>query len=290
MPLTGVRCCQTGEDESFEHCMGCALTGTPHQCIHPFPLIAFMQDKDESRPAARSVTQLLGCASQSILKEKIDYTEDPANMWAMFRGSLGHEMMGRFARYVPDGFMEERLYAFYAVEGEPGFFVLTGQPDWVVPIGGKYVYEVALGGEDLIARDCIITDFKSSRNPVSLMKAPKPDHIKQVRMYADMLWRGRLLSTGEEKRWRAVEGRITYFDMDGSRTFSFPIDVNSELMNEVVDLLRPIAVYERTLDLPPVLPRRVVKGRNGTTQVTDHPLCGYCPVRTECFALEAEGK
>lgn len=276
MSLSGIKCCTTGKDEPFEYCLSCSLRGNPHKCKWPFALIAYMASKDASREGAgRSATQLTGCSRQVLLRDLYEFTEEPGDMWARFRGELGHEMVGRYADKVPDGLMEVRIRKTYEVDGVP--IELSGKPDWVVPVGPD-------GQVD-------ITDFKSTIRKVSSIKQVKKEHIEQVNIYANLLAGGTRDDTDEEVWFEPVSARVTYFDMESAKTIEVDVWHPDDTRALVVDRLRPYLLHQQTGILPDLLPSKVVTSpRTGARQVTRHPLCNYCAVRDVCDTLHDEGK
>lgn len=282
MPLTGVICCQTGKPESFDRCLEASLRGRPAPCDHPFALIAFMANKDQAREGVGlSATQLTGCARKVVLQRDYAFADRPENMWNMFRGALGHEMVGRYAELVPDGLMEVRVAKEFEVpfEGEVYPTTLTGQPDWSVPDYGPQ-------------EEGMVEDFKSTKRKVAVITDPKEEHREQVTIYAELMDGGYIFHTGDPIQFPVSIGRITYFDMEGSKTVQFRIEGESEARTAfIVERLTPFVRERVTGDLPDLLPSRVVKSkRTSATQVHRHPLCGYCSVREICDRLWEQGR
>lgn len=270
MPLRGVKCSDTGEHFSFEECLLCSKNGGPRHCHNSYQLLKAMSlNSHERRDAGLSATMLIDkCKRRVILQQEEDYWEDPYDMWARVRGSAFHAFFEQYSDGLEPYIQELRFKKIIEVDGVD--IEITGKPDLI-----------------LLDRNLII-DFKSIRDVNSsylniLDGEAKEEHIQQVNIYRWLAWGGIAMPTKEQQAEGIKEepyfieidkAGIQYFDMMEQVKCAAPlwnIETTEEFIREQV---RPLAHYEITGELPPIMMDKVWGKR--------HRMCSTCPLRKQC--------
>lgn len=283
MPLTGFVCCQTGQVAPVEHCLQCARTGEPGECVYPLPLLKSIAGNEATRKGAGnySATTLQGCARQVILMREAPYAENPEFYEARFFGTLGHDHMYQELKDEPDAIAEVRLFRDIEIDGRR--YRISGKPDWVLP---RYI-----GGG-------MVVDFKNAGKRVLGLSAPtRVEHEWQAGgVYP---W---LLADGEPEEvvpgmdeWLDAAGHlhipvalaeIDYFYTGSPRQIQkvkVPVKSAAETEAYIRERMIDHVNWEEHGKLPPVLPSTYKKDRKtGELETVRHWMCQKCPVRGEC--------
>jgi hypothetical protein len=135
MPLTKVECCGFDCPVTPEQCVDHASTRR-NECSYTAEMLSAMFAEVQDRGTRITTTALLAkCLRQEHLTRTEEYTVEPKDLWASFRGTMFH---GRLEQYAAPGCIAEpRFYAELPDLGE-----LTGSPDLVdVQRGILYDYK-----------------------------------------------------------------------------------------------------------------------------------------------------
>jgi hypothetical protein len=264
MPLRGVICSDTKEQFSFEECLLCAKNGEPRHCHNSYQLLKAMSlNGVERKDAGLSATMLLDkCKRRVILQAEEEYWEDPEDMWPRVRGSAFHTFIENYSEGLEPFLQEVRLRKSIEVDGAE--IEITGKPDLI-----------------LLDRKLII-DFKSVRDVKSpylkiLDGEAVESHIQQINIYRWLAWGGWTISDDSEQMFVEVDkGGIQYFDMMEQVKCSVPIWSIEETESFIREQVKPLAHYELTGELPPIMMDTVWNRR--------HKMCSTCPVRKQCDA------
>ncbi len=226
------------------------------------------------------------CTRQQSIMRQYEYAEDVDAMWASFRGTMFH---GQLEKNVVKPAVEEPRF-FVTIDG----IELSGSPDLIDPVSG------------------VLYDYKFCKE-VPRWNKPWPDHVEQGQInrwlcdHAEkVVWRNRTYTSQatitrlfRPVDWQAIT--VVYMDDkgvkpltcmksiqvpkvsgEGTKAASVP-DIWTDEQVEDLILGRLPRVYDAltNLNIPPA-----AEG----WEHQSHVLCGYCPVRRECAALEREGK
>lgn len=259
--------------------------------MHPLPLIKFMANKESSREGVGlSATGIIACARQNVLLTETDYYEDPDNFMAAFRGEIWHDGFEKWLRDEPDITSETRLEKAVEIilDGESIWVVLSGKPDQVHRPRGL-VTDTKSVGRNVVCDPVKLSEKQYDFCERMRLKEPYPEHEAQVNIYAWMHREGHEVGTGLPVDVRITRGGIIYIGNDGKRSRKFPVRIWSDEEQDayVAARVRPRAIYERTGELPDLLPaERIIKARNtGKKYVKRNFKCDFCPVRSTCDAL-----
>lgn len=277
MPLSGLQCCQGG-DQPIEACMNRAAYGGPGACRFPPSLLHQMAGHEEHRKGAgRSATGLLACPRQHILLREHEYVENPDSYYPLFEGEAIHTIMELHGAFA--GWVQEVRYA-RDIEIDGRTYTITGKPDAFNPTLG------------------LIRDYKTTRTLIDCTKKKYPsewcleyakdEHVQQLNIYSWILYDGYNVETGEQVAYDIDYGEIYYLNR-GVKSFQVPIwhpDVQDTFVRE---RLSPLVEHDLTGTLPEVLPSSIsVAKKTGKETIKRHWRCGYCPVRTICDRLAEE--
>lgn len=228
-----------------------------------FPIqlfVAMGANKEERKDAGVSATTLTGCAREFALAQEHEYYEKPDWYWDRFWGTVVHLGMEHYSPWGPNDPVSEEVRYRKAITVE------VDGVELIIYVTGKSDH--AHHGEELIL------DYKSvPLSAVNLPTRPKPYHTEQVNVYAWLLWGGTDMKTGEIVHHRVTKGGIQFLDKRGASKAPveiWPLEQTEAWIRERVPL---IARWQRTGELPPVLPN--MRGKR-------HWKCSFCAVRTIC--------
>jgi hypothetical protein len=180
MPQIGFVCCD-GEKRRFADCIQHALAC---QCPWTPAVLEAMAANIRPEQPCLTVTELLGCARQTVLKKQLDWYETPASAYAKFRGSMFHKAI----EGSNGGAIVEERFAITLPSG----VTISGQPDLIYP------------------DQHLLLDFKTTRY---IPKEPYAHHILQLNAYRYLVW-------GTYEIWNL---EVAYFDMSSCRRLPVPL-------------------------------------------------------------------
>jgi hypothetical protein len=186
MPQVGYICCD-GEKRAFAECFTKALSC---QCPWTPALLQAMAGSIRAEQPNLTVTELLGCARQTVLKKQLDWHETPASAYAKFRGSMFHKAI----EGSDSGAIVEQRFTVTLPSG----VVISGQPDLIYP------------------DQHLLLDFKTTK---FIPKEPYAHHILQLNSY-------RYLVSATYEIWNL---EVAYFDMSTSSRRPVPLMELSEV-------------------------------------------------------------
>jgi hypothetical protein len=180
MPQVGYICCD-GEKRFFADCYERAIIC---QCPWTPAVLQAMAANIRPEQSCLTVTELITCARQTVLRKLTDWYESPQSAYAKFRGSLFHHALA-----ASDGgaIVEQRFNRTL-----PCGIEISGQPDLIYP------------------DQHLLLDFKTTR---FLPKEPYSHHIWQLNAY-------RYLVSGSYDIWNL---EVAYFDMSSCVRLSVPL-------------------------------------------------------------------
>jgi len=180
MPQVGYICCDETRrtfTDCIEHAMACQCPWTP-------AVLEAMAANIRPEQACLTVTELIACARQTVLRKLRDWYETPASAYAKFRGSMFHKALeGSNHGAVVEQRFTVRL---------PCRVDISGQPDLIYP------------------DQHLLVDFKTTR---FIPKEPYPQHAWQLNAY-------RYLVAGTYAIWNL---EVAYFDMSTCRRLPVPL-------------------------------------------------------------------
>jgi len=180
MSQIGFICCD-GEKRTFADCISHALSC---QCPWTPAVLEAMAANVRPEQPCLTVTELIACARQTVLKKRNDWYETPASAYAKFRGSMFHKAI----EGSNSGAIVEQRFTTTL----PGGVVISGQPDLIYP------------------DQHLLLDFKTTRY---LPKEPYPHHVWQLNAY-------RYLVAGTYDIWNL---EVAYFDMSTCSRLPAPL-------------------------------------------------------------------
>ena len=180
MPQVGYICCD-GERRVFAECFAHAISC---QCPWTPAVLEAMAANVRPQQSCLTVTELISCARQTVLKKLNDWYEAPASSYAKFRGSMFH----RALEGSDSGAIVEKRFTAVLPNG----IEISGQPDLIYP------------------DQHLLLDFKTTRY---LPKEPYPHH--QWQLNSD-----RYLVSGEYPIWNL---EVAYFDMSTCSRMNVPL-------------------------------------------------------------------
>lgn len=228
-------------------------------------------ERYEDRPPDGKLhpSSLSNCERQAVYNARGEAVTDPTEMRSiriMGRGTQMHEeIQAQLLKKYPGTLLE------VDVEWGP----ISGSADALVPVSDGRHYDESGNPEDGLQPVYELQEFKSisptgkkflypkphgKRGPGNAPK-PKPEHVKQARIYYLFL---------EEQGYLLDGIRITYFDRDDYSTLELEVDPWDD--HEAEEFLDNLATLEEHLvdgTLPPQMP-------------DDFWLCRYCEYRTTC--------
>ena len=298
--LVGLLCEVTEEPVTFDECLACAKRGAPGCSMVPAviqDIADSIRDPEYANNLARkagadigfSVTELVGCPRQHVLKQQNPYWEKPSSMYRMTFGSGYHAALAKHS----NGICEQTLTWKFTFLGKT--VLLVGTPDFIVPtpqgwhitdykvtanppFGHKVPICVHCGidlykGDDgLMCPNCGPLSPRSSA--VSRVYRPpqaRSSHIMQVNLYALLIEKNAALLEKEHNA-KAIGfsgAQIVYL--------SPKTPVRCELTlnrDQAMAFLKARLNSLLTNNLPPVL-----------DEVDELWRCDYCPVRAPCEQL-----
>lgn len=300
--LAGFICEVTDQPVSFSDCLDCAIKGAPGCPLVPAVVQAAINslrapdysDKLAIQAGADvgfSVTELLGCPRQTMLKAQNEYYEKPTALYRMNRGTGYHAMLSTAAG---TGFIsEETLRWKFTYRGKS--ILLVGTPDliewtpkgWYItdykvtgkaPFGRKAIRcphcandLIKDGTKDYYCQQCKVQVKNRHAERVYIPAQARSSHVMQVNLYALLI----------EKNLAELKKRIPYASsvFTGAQIVYLPDDkpVRCEvgLDRDVAMSFLKAQVAELLSDeLPGVI-----------SDVDEMWRCDYCPVRSVCETL-----
>lgn len=205
----------------------------------------------QDRGVGISATSLTGCLAKPFIQAVEGYYSRLEDLhWGSFRGSLVHGSMENFKEHEQslDYLIERRLYG--NVPRDDGSLIeVSGQID-NFHISGKK-----------------LNDWKTT-SLIYEAKLPKPDHVKQLWVYAWLL---------RENGYEVESAELFY--IDAKRTYSAPVPLpsNSVILEWVAPRARLLDKGMRTGYSPTPEPSVLCNGRTRDKKV-------YCGVKEYCSA------
>lgn len=292
MPLTRVKCCKSDEPVAIGECLEHART-RDNECPFTYELLNSMYATIQNRDYISTTALVNKCLRSEHLQRTEEYTIQPESLWARFRGTMYH---GQLEQFHAPGSVEEARYHIDL----PGLGHLSGSPDLVdVEVGILYDYKT---NKENPRFNKVWADHEAQLN----INRWLVDHAEYVEYHGETYNIDPKLGV-EEKAvglFRPVDWQglvIVYMDDKGAKpltvmeTILVPAKTTGGMKKARVpaiwsDEKCEAYIYERypqvkaaLLDgeLPEIPPGYEHQG---------HPLCGYCPVKARCRALELEAQ
>ncbi|MBI1793421.1 MAG: PD-(D/E)XK nuclease family protein [Chloroflexi bacterium] len=295
--LAGFLCEVTEEPVTFQECLACAQRGAPGCPMMPAVLHDIMNSirdpeyadnmaKQAGAEVGFSVTELIGCPRQHVLKKKNPYWEKPSSMYRMAFGSGYHAALAQY----PSGIKEQTLTWKFTFLGKS--VLLAGTPDFIeaspngwhivdyketgnppfghkVPICVHCDLDVYKGDDGLMCPNCGALNPRSSA--VARVYRPpqaRSSHVSQVNLYALLIAKNAALL--EQKHGAKASGfsgaEVVYLSP------KTPVRCDVRLDRETtLALLKVRLTALLSPGLPPVL-----------NEADELWRCDYCPVRAHC--------
>lgn len=267
----------------------------------PYELLRAMLNEVQDRGRRISVTTVLSgkCLRSEVLKRTRPYTDDPAKLYASFRGTMFHGRLEQTAH--PDAIPEARFHKHL-----DGLGWFSGSPDLVDPVRG-YLYDYKFTGENP-RFDYPWGDHKEQVQ-MNRWLVDHCDYVETADGEAYPVTEAGCMALGEEydegkckavaERFRPYDWQalvVVYMDDKGpkpiacTRSIEIPQkgDPTRTKKVRVPDIWEDERVEElirenylpaqQALDpdcteLPPIPP---------DYESWKHPLCNYCPVKADC--------
>ena len=298
--LVGLLCEVTEEPVTFDECQACARRGAPGCPIVPAvihnisnsirdPEYADKFAKEAGADVGFSVTELVGCPRQYVLKQRHPYWEKPSSLYRMAFGSGYHAALAAY----PDGIKEQTLTWKFTFHGQT--VLLVGTPDliyatsdgWHIvdykvtanpPFGHKVAVcthcdlDLYKGDDGLTCPNCGSLNPRSSAvSRVYRSARARSSHALQINLYALLIEKNATLLEKEydAKASGFASAQIVYLSP------KTPVRCDVALNREAtIAFLKARLNAVLTNDLPPVLDEADELWR-----------CDYCPVRSICEQL-----
>lgn len=280
---------------SHDDCRACS-TDPLHPCMLPSDVLELMRQKEtdyHADPDAFSPTGLLDCDRKSVLVAGGDWYVDVEQAWPMTRGTLTHAVMEANDSYPGAvGVIREQVMETM-IETRYGPQRLVGKPDLVA----------VLADEDDVVTVKIV-DYKSTSEIGHDLTAAKPDHVRQVSMYAYLVKRWLVEHLKRPVTVVVSELEIIYLDFKKVRRFTSagPLVTKGKRIS-----MTPLTYA--TLDLEPIHVfgmdvvergiRRMIEAKIAARETLppayemddeNYWKCRYCPVAEACADLTARGQ
>jgi hypothetical protein len=297
--LVGFICEITDQPISFNDCLDCAIKGAPGCSLVPAVVqaaIKSLRDPDYSDKLAFqagadvgfSVTEILGCPRQTLLKAQNEYYEKPTALYRMNRGTGYHAML---SAATESGFIsEETLKWRFTYRGKS--VLLVGTPDliewtpkgWYItdykvtgkaPFGRKAMRcphcandLIKDGAKDYYCQSCKVQVKNRHAERVYIPAQARSSNVMQVNLYALLIEKNlaELQKRIPYANAKFAGGQIVYLPDDKPVRCEVGLDRDSAmafLKKRLADLLSD--------DLPGII-----------DEVEDLWRCDYCPVRSIC--------
>ncbi len=298
--LVGLLCEVTEEPVTFDECLTCSQRGAPGcpmvpAVIHDIsnsirdPKYADKFAKQAGADVGFSVTELVGCPRQYVLKQQHPYWEKPSSLYRMAFGSGYHAALAGY----PNGIKEQILAWKFTLQGKK--VLLVGTPDlfyaspdgWHIvdykvtanpPFGHKVAIcthcdlDLYKGDDGLTCPNCGPLNPRSSAvSRVYRSAQARSSHALQVNLYALLI----------EKNVEILEQEhsITANGFAGAEIVYLspktPVRCDVALDREAtIAFLKARLNSLLTNHLPPIL-----------DEVDELWRCDYCPVRSICEQL-----
>lgn len=315
MPLTEIFCASpryrrshTDVPVTLNACLECAHT-RENDCHFTYELLSSMFATQQDRGARISTTTLTSkCLRSEFLKRTLPFAEQPEKMWASFRGTMYH---GQLEKHSAPGSIEEPRYHVGTEHGH-----LSGSPDLVdIRMGILYDYKVtkevpkfSYPWEDHVAQNNVnrwLVDngwWVEYRGEFFLL-----DAAREKEALAFCSERDEFLNTNVRQnvaKFRPVmwnELVVVYMDDRGPKPIACTksIDVpkvsgGGTKKQRVPDIWADIDV-ESYISTRYLAAKTALEGNElpeipAAFEGWQHPLCGFCPKKTECISLQFTGE
>ena len=169
MPLRGIKCPCTGQNETFGDCVEKHLNKSCPCHVPIYMLDYYNQDKRSTQPYPEdtySATVLLKCPRAFRHEQENDYYMSEVQLWNMVRGTWTHHMM-ESSPHREHVIRETRLWKPITVDGKEA--IIAGTPDEVDTL------------------NMVLMDYKSKD---TLPKGPDAAHEAQFNVYVWLLQGG----------------------------------------------------------------------------------------------------
>lgn len=304
MPLTRLRCCDQlfDAEELLKH-----VEDRNNQCQWTYELLAAMVEANVAHPShddpsrISTTTLVAKCLRSETLKRSRPYVEDVESLYASFRGTAVHAQLASHIK--PGAYGEVRFHIDdlrTKIDFDPEVLDLyddwsfSGSPDLVDPTAG------------------VLYDYKRSKE-VPRFDKMWPDHAQQLQInrwlidHADWveLADGSVFNRGDEAfdallpiewqeliivyiddkgpkpiaAWKSID--IPKRDGKGTKKARVPDIWSDEDVEDFIAKSYPEAREAFTIAIAPI---------PDGWENQSHVLCGYCPMRRECAALERNGE
>lgn len=288
MAQIGVRCIRGLV--SHDDCRQCS-TDPLHPCMLPSDVLELMRQKEtdyHADPNAFSPTGLLDCDRKGVLLHRGDWFTDVEQAWPMTRGTLTHAVMEANKDYpgavgvIREHVMETMVDTRYGPQR------LIGKPDLVVVLKDE--------ADSVTVK---IVDYKTTSEIKHDLTAAKPDHVRQINMYAYLVSRWLSEHLKRPVTVTVAELEVVYLDFKKVRRFTSvgPLVTKGKRLSMTpltyADLeLEPIHIFEPGTVEKGV--RRMIEAKIAARdqlppayEMDDENYwkCRYCPVQEACADL-----
>ena len=268
----------------------------------PYELLSAMLKEVQDRGKRISATTVLSgkCLRSEVLKRTRPYTDDPAKLYASFRGTMFHGRLETNAH--PEAVAEARFHKHL-----DGLGWFSGSPDLVDPVRG-YLYDYKFTGEN----PKFDYPWKDHREQVQINRwlVDTCDYVELPDRSVYPLTETGALAVGmgfdpdaadlDAKRFRPVDWQglvVVYMDDNGPKPIPCTISIDIPQKGDptktkkarvadiwpderVEELVRANYAeadhYLQSEEVPPI-PDNYAGWK--------HPLCNYCPVKDDCVDL-----
>lgn len=296
MAQIGVRCVRGLI--KHDDCRKCSAEPC-HPCeLSPDILEGIREDPDHRHadPDIFSPTYLLDCDRKAGLTYERDWYVDIYDAWPMLRGTLVHSLM-QSNRYPGAVGILRETEMVVEIETAYGPQKMAGQPDLVVV---NRIEETAEGPIAYVK----IVDYKSTSEIKHDLTAAKPDHVRQVNMYAWLVRRW-LPQHHRDSRMRVEveEIEIVYLDFKKVRRFTSagPLVTRGKMKTRSPKTYETSTLAPMTLHSDALVERnirRLIEAKLESREELppayepgddNYWKCAYCPVADACREMTARG-
>lgn len=296
MAQIGVKCVR-GFIKHAE-CRTCS-TDPLHPCMLPTDILELMRQKDtdyHADPDRFSPTGLLDCSRKSVLVHRGNWYVDVEQAWPMTRGTLAHAVMEANPSYpgavgvIREQHMETEIETRYG----PQRFV--GTPDLVV-------VQSLQPGEGITVAKVAIVDYKTTGEIKHDLTQARPDHVRQINMYALLVSRWLADHYTEPLAVEITELSIVYLDFKKVRRFTSAgaLVTRGKRVSRSPDTyaeleLAPLHIFPQATVEAGI--RRMIEAKLAARDTLppaydlddeNYWRCAYCPVRETCEDLTKRG-
>lgn len=236
-----------GEEVTFDEALDLAKKG---EADIPYPFMSAIVAAIKGRQGITnedqiSVTDVIGCPRAKYIKAHEDYSEDPLNMMAAFRGQLLHTLLAKYAE--SEAIVETRTSRDYAG------YTLWGTADSIVTTrnNGKYY----------------LRDFKTTKKIPQW--SPWTNHTQQTNLYR---WLYELPA-------KDTDISVVYFDLNGGEVAERALKPKDKWTDEKVEEF----LIKRFVPLAQAMQQnRRPLFKEVPADITSW-MCAWCPVFSKCY-------